>query len=294
MSFFDIFNHPLTHEEIKKYMYQYEVADWELREILALSPHIEQKNEYYFLKGKVENVYLRKKRQESIHKSWKRVFRFVPKLQHFPFVRMAAICNTLAFQTSDHNSDIDLFIVVEKGHLWIARLMITTYFHLFGVRRHGKKVAGRFCLSFFTTTDNLNLQHLAKEPYDIYLAYWIATMVPIFGEQYYEQVLEENRSFLEQYFGEKHVNNNARIRSQGSISHNVQSTQEKIWNSPVGKPIEDFVRNYQRNRAFRKLHNLRPGHSNVVSDHMLKSHDHDKRDFFRDEYERRMKLMGLM
>lgn len=55
-------------------------------------------------------------------------------------------------------------------------------------------MAGNFCLSFFITTDAMNLSKIAIEN-DIYLYYWIYYMKPILVRgDIYEQFLSANHS----------------------------------------------------------------------------------------------------
>jgi hypothetical protein len=95
-----------------------------------------------------------------------------------PGLRMIAICNTISMYCSDSDSDIDLFVVADEKRMWLVRILMTAIFHLLGVRRHGNKVAKRFCLSFFATTKGLDFNSFRLE-HDIYLAYWIYYLKPI-------------------------------------------------------------------------------------------------------------------
>ncbi|MBI4231920.1 hypothetical protein HY605_01695, partial [Candidatus Peregrinibacteria bacterium] len=114
-------------------------------------------------------------------KLWQRVNRYVKFLEWIPFLRMLAVCNNLAFDRVTAGSDIDLFIVAKKGRLFIVRTLVTGVLHVLGVRRHGDKVAGRFCLSFFVDDCALDLKKLAIER-DIYLAFWIFSMKPVIDD----------------------------------------------------------------------------------------------------------------
>ncbi|KKU78406.1 MAG: hypothetical protein UY05_C0060G0001, partial [Candidatus Peregrinibacteria bacterium GW2011_GWA2_47_7] len=91
---------------------------------------------------------------------------------------MVAVTNSLAMGTSHAESDIDLFIVAEAGHLYTVRLFLKIATQIFGVRVHRNYVAGRFCMSFVVTTRALNLgQHIAL-PFDPHLAEFARTMMP--------------------------------------------------------------------------------------------------------------------
>jgi hypothetical protein len=106
-----------------------------------------------------------------------------------PGLRMMALCNSLSMYASDPDSDIDLFIVSNPGRIWLVRGLITGIFHILGVRRHGEKVVGRFCLSFFITTNVLDMSQIALEK-DPYLEAWAYHLMPILdrGDVYSEFV----------------------------------------------------------------------------------------------------------
>src|SRR3989338_8633583 len=61
----------------------------------------------------------------------------------------------------DDDSDIDLFIVARAGRLFIVRSFSILILHVLGVRLHGKKIKGRFCLSFFIDDTALDLSKIA-------------------------------------------------------------------------------------------------------------------------------------
>lgn len=96
-----------------------------------------------------------------------------------PGLRMIAVCNSATFFAADADSDIDLFVITAPRRLWLVRCLLTAFFQVCGVRRHGKKVVGRFCLSFFCTTDAMDFSKIALPDGDPYLEAWIPRMVPV-------------------------------------------------------------------------------------------------------------------
>jgi hypothetical protein len=92
---------------------------------------------------------------------------------------MIAIVNSLSMYATHEDSDIDLLIVTQPGMIWLVRFFATFILWSHGVWRHGEDVAGNFCLSFFITTDALDLSPIAIED-DIYLYYWIYYLKPVF------------------------------------------------------------------------------------------------------------------
>ncbi len=121
-----------------------------------------------------------------------RAQKYIRWISWIPGLQMVAVCNSLSFYAGEKDSDIDLFIVTKPNRMWLARFLITGIFHSLGVRRHGTAIAGRFCLSFFCTTDALDFQKIAIED-DVYLHAWIRHLKPIWTKnQAYEVFLQAN------------------------------------------------------------------------------------------------------
>jgi predicted nucleotidyltransferase len=142
----------------------------------------------------------------------KKAKEIVPWLRFFPGIRAAAVCNSVALGTAEKGSDIDLLIITASGKLWTARIFSTLFFQMIGMRRHRKKIAGRFCLSFFVTKEALCFEKIAIKPKDPYLAFWVSTLVPIFGKESFETILKKNSDF---------------VMENGSISIVFQKTLEQ-------------------------------------------------------------------
>lgn len=197
---------------------------------------------------------------------WRRVYRYLPLLRFVPGLRMVAVCNNLAFGSVHSGSDIDLFVVARKGQLFTVRIFVTFILQLLGVRRHGSKVAGRFCLSFFVDDSALNLEDLAIER-DYYLAFWILTMRPVIDDGVYQEFLREN-AWVGSY-----------VKSGPRSGSYVKF---EPWKWKFFSFFEDWMRNWQLKRAGAKRRRADERASLVVSEHVLKFHNIDRRKFYRD------------
>lgn len=109
---------------------------------------------------------------------FERAQKYIRKLSWIPGIEMIAVVNSLSMFATHEDSDIDLFIVTKPHHIWLVRFLVTLTFFLLGVWRHGRDIAGNFCLSFFVTTEAMNLEKIAIED-DIYLYNWIYYLKPI-------------------------------------------------------------------------------------------------------------------
>ncbi len=212
-------------------------------------------------------------------KLWKRANRYVRILRFIPFIRMVAVCNNLAFSKIDGESDIDLFIVARSGRLFTARILVTLLFQILGVRRHGQKVARRFCLSFFVDDSVLNLSGIAIER-DIYLAFWIASMKPIIDDGVSGEFLAAN-SWVKRYFEDVVVLDRSRVIRGGGV---LRSVFRWILAGRFGDLIEKWMRNWQMKRARAKVKRAGENASLIVEENILKFHNVDRRREYRNQW----------
>ena len=108
-----------------------------------------QKNGFYCLKGRAAIIDQRLANYIYGIKRERRIRRFIGGLRFLPFVRRAALAGSQAQGVQKSDSDIDLLIIVEPEFLWLGRTAVTAYFQILGLRRHGKKIANRFCLNHY-------------------------------------------------------------------------------------------------------------------------------------------------
>jgi hypothetical protein len=274
MAYFDMFDWPLTLEEICRYLLWTNAEVKDVWILLNNDEKIQRHGNLYFFKGRRAIVDVRREREAIASRYWKKVEKFAPLFQMVPFIKMVAICNTLAINNTNQESDIDFFIVAKRGRLFLARTLATVLFALLGIRRHGKKVAGRFCLSFYVTEDNLNLEGIRLGHEDIYLPFWILTMKPLYGEEVYQRVIEENlwirRFFPRQVEVGGLMKKNVFLKGVGRL-------QEMIFNKKLGDKLERWLNENHMKRHQVKLKNLGAESSVVVSERMLKYHNEDKR-----------------
>jgi hypothetical protein len=76
--------------------------------------------------------------------------------------------------------------------IWFVRFFVTLFLWKKSVWRKGKDIRENFCLSFFITTEAMNLSKIAIKN-DIYLYYWIYYLKPIYNKNNtYENFLNAN------------------------------------------------------------------------------------------------------
>jgi len=205
-------------------------------------------------------------------KLWARVERYIPLLNFVPFLRFVGVCNSLSFGITDANSDIDLFIVAKKGRLFFVRTVVTLFFQLLGVRRHGNKVAGRFCLCFFIDDTHLSMKTISFEG-DIYLAFWVRKMIPIFDDGVFKSFFASN-TWIRSYFDDLIVSSSSRnFRKTSFVRHFVTI----IFNGNFGNWLEKILMNWQLRRSKKKMLSVGDSSGLIVEKNILKFHNIDRR-----------------
>lgn len=158
-------------------------------------------------------------------------------LQLSPFLKMVGINGSLARHCITKESDIDFIVISEKGRIWTCRFFVTAIITVLGLKRHGKKVAGRICLNRFITTESLVLF-----PYNEYHAKVYSLTVPTIDQNIYQKFVSEN-CWMTNYTDTKKIN--PMLVKKNIFFKFISKILELILNKNFGSIIEIFLKNYQ-------------------------------------------------
>lgn len=192
LAYYDVLGgYPLTAFEIYKYLGQNIPFD----ELLTALSKFEQKNGFYFLKDS-SIVQDRIERQKIADRKWRKTKRIVYWLQMIPFVKAVGVSGSLAINNTREESDLDLFVVAQKGHIWTARALLITLTQLIGQRRHGRIISDKICLNWFVTDKSLELglKNMSR-------AHFCAQLTPLLSD--FHDFFEANqwvREYLPSFF----------------------------------------------------------------------------------------------
>lgn len=103
--------------------------------------------------------------------------------KNLPRVKEIYLCNSLSFNQLHKESDIDLCIITKEKSLRRARLSSAIVFFLLWLKRNKKNKAKKYCLSFYIDERYTNLYNITLPETDIYLAYWLAHLIPLYQEK---------------------------------------------------------------------------------------------------------------
>ncbi len=288
LAYFDLFEVPLTREELSEYLLFEKAEERALDLYLKDSSVVHKREGFLSFRWNPEFWQEWEEKQARTRSAFKKVARWRWLLQLCPFVKLVAVCNSSTIGDTRENSDIDLFVVAKPGRLFTARLGLTLLTSMFGLRRHGSKVRGRFCLSFYVTEEAMDLSAIALPSYDIYLAFWAHSLEPVAGEYAtYEAFVAHNERWLSSYF---HLTPKRKrhFRARRGFIKFMHGFLELILNFDA---VERWCRSKQWSRALAKFQTLEDKSGTLISDSMLKFHDHDARLEIREEWRKKVEKL---
>ncbi len=235
-----------------------------------------------------EQISRHEERRALFHAKIRKARRVAAWLARQRSVRFVALCNTTAIAHAREDSDLDFFIIVKKGAIWQSRFLSVLPYKLMRKRPgDGKTNSDAVCLSFFVDETALSLEALqlsrGGQKQDPYLRYWLLSLLPLLDDGVSEQFWNEN-----EWLREKH---GLATKWMPHPDFRVQIPKRRI---PHFQFVEDRTRKIQK-RAFPKgiSESINQGSHVIVSDRMLKFHTTDRREQFRENYERICRTISL-
>lgn len=295
LAFFEIFKHPLTNFELYKLLYCKKKID--LPDVIFETKQIKinEASGFFFLPSSLPNLHLeRQNRAISNDRKFVLARRAARLISWAPFIRLAAVCNTLSFDAADQESDIDFFIITRAGRIWFVRFLVSMILSVFNLRRHGYNVTDKICLSFFVSDNGLDLKKIALVPDergnpDIYLIYWMANLIPLINRgKTLEKFLQANSwvfEYLANFDWRESVVNSHEIKCNNLVEC-IRSFFERCLGGMPGDSLEKFLKKIQLFKILRNKQSryFEQGTAVVANDQMLKFHEEDRRDFFRNKW----------
>ena len=124
LAYFDIFNHPLTKQELLS-IEQAKIEETEER----LQEYSDKKlcynsSEYFSISSNIKDLVLQRIEKENRAKLYTKKLPFYANIiKSFPFVKGIAISGSLSKGVMHKDGDIDYFIITSKNRLWICRTL---------------------------------------------------------------------------------------------------------------------------------------------------------------------------
>ncbi len=170
--YFDIFNYPLTAQEIV----QYSSASANFLPTRFLNEMISQKilfrfQDFYSVQNNPELAARRLKGNMLAEQKMETAKFFSRLISSFPFVRAVMLSGSISKGYMDEKSDIDYFIITEENRLWFVRTALALFRRIF-LFNSGKNL----CTNYFIDTQNLEIREK-----NIFTAIELSTLQPMFG-----------------------------------------------------------------------------------------------------------------
>jgi len=186
LAYYDIFNYPLTKEEI--YICSNTNGDtkssvFEELKVLVSSGIVYQSNKFYSIKHVNHLIGKRIEGNKRAIKKMKTAKLFSKFISHFPYVRGVLLSGSISKGYMDEKSDIDYFIITAHNRLWIARIFLVFFKKFFLLNSYKF-----FCINYF-----ISITELEIEEKNIFTAVELATLIPMYGADVYDALYDSNQ-----------------------------------------------------------------------------------------------------
>jgi hypothetical protein len=238
----DLFDYPLTAEEIHRYLIgqsaPLDVVVGALRDDPRLDAWVERTDGWYHLAGRARLVELRHERAEASERLWAVARRYGAIIGRLPFVHLVGVTGALAMDNARPDDDVDLFLLVQPGRLWLCRLLVLAIVRAAALR------GWEICPNYLLVTDRLALSER-----NLYTAHEVVQMVPLHGASWYRAFLEANHwvdAFL------------PNVELIASTSAKPREPSRRFWltrlaAAVLGAPMFDRVERWEMQRKVRRL-----------------------------------------
>ncbi len=191
--YYNIFNYPLKATEVFNFLHRNGVEEQDVKaslEQLTAQKIIFSNGELYSIQRDPSIFSKRIIGNEQAKQSMPLAFKVAQRIGRFPFVRAVMASGSLSKDYMDDDSDLDFFVITAPRRVWITRLLLALYKRLF--LRNTHKL---FCTNYFIDTD-----HLEIEEKNLFTATELATLIPLYGHDFYPLLMDANKHWVKKQF----------------------------------------------------------------------------------------------
>lgn len=228
--YFEIFSYPMTLSEICECTALPGISISATRkelDILVKKGILFHIDGYYLTQNNPSWVARREDGNRRAKKYVNAAFLVAKLMSAFPYVRAVFVSGSLSKQWMSKESDIDYFIITRPGRLWLARTMLALFKKTFLLNSHKY-----FCINYFVDED-----HLEIEEKNQYTATEIVTLLPVYGQQYYDRFMAANQ-WTKAYY----PNYPVRPLDRTPRHHKgvLQNFSETVLNTRLGEWLDNY------------------------------------------------------
>jgi len=263
VAYVDIFDYPLTLPEIHRYLVGFPASSADVERVTGngrlADEHLERQDMFFALPGRGAIIETRRKRARVAGQLWPIALRHGRLIAALPFVRMVAVTGSLAVDNAEANADIDYLVVTEIGRLWLSRAMVIL------VVRHAARRGVKLCPNYFVTE-----RALLFSEHNLYTAWEVAQMVPIFGLETYERMRKLNSWVYDYLPNANGIPRRVEI-PQNSVS-NIMRRARDLTESTLRLQPGGWLEQWEMRRKVRRFSDRSGGAESSFSSDWCKGH----------------------
>jgi hypothetical protein len=264
----DLFDHALTRDELHRYLIGHAASAAAVAAMLdndaELRFRIAETDDRFRLSRRPHLASIRRERAAASAELWPVAKRYGARIGRLPFVRLVGVTGALAMNNARPDDDIDLFILVQPGRLWLCRLLVL------GVVKLAARRGYVLCPNFLLSTD-----HLWLSERNLFTAHEVVQMVPLERNPWYRAFIEAN-GWVADFLPNAFAGQTAETRP-GSVRPMPARLVAGLLSVPVFDPLERWEMRRKVRRLSRRLE--REGGSVAFSEDECRGHfaAHDTR-----------------
>ncbi len=287
LCWFDIFDYPLKRDEVFDYLIIDKKTDYDnflscIESSDYLKKNTKNKEGFICLKERDidELIRYRTEKEKLSDAKIKKAFRFIKFFRFIPYIKFISVCNDLGYRNANYNSDIDLFIITDKGKIWTVRFFVVGILKVLNLRpkfdfKNSKsyKRKDRIDANFFITTDAMDMESLSINFFDIYLFYWVNQMMVAYDRgRYYDEFLNKNL-WTENFLSNIRANK-AKKEHLGSGNVILRFIARFLFSFVSFEALYSYI---QKKIIYKNIRHLKNTEGVIISDNMIKLHFREKR-----------------
>ena len=262
LAYADVFDYPLTGEQLHRYLIGMQVSLDYLHAVLMdgclTASGVSRLSGFYTLVGRESIVETHKQRAEYSARLWIKARFYGNLIARLPFVRMVAVTGALAMNNASPGreitgagprkvmtgaqpgDDIDYLIVTLPGRLWLCRAIVIAQVRLAALR------GDTICPNYF-----LSERATIFPQRTLYTAHELVQMVPLSGLEVYKRIRARNKwaqAFLP----------NAEGQPRGIQSNDNAPDHPRLFSfaeAPAFSPVASRLENWEMARKVRRFQN---------------------------------------
>ena len=226
LSYFDIFKHPLTRDELVRFCALPATGVDAALGALRREGLVHLLDGYYALHPVGALLHRRRENEERAAGRMAKAIRMSHFIGGFPFVRGVMLSGSMSKGVLAADGDIDYFVITAPGRLWVARTLLILYKKLFLLNSRRD-----FCVNYFVDTD-----HLEIEDRNLFTATEVVTLKPTFGEATCEAFFRSNEWAFELF---PNLDRDT-IRTGDPAPPRRKGLGERLLGARLGEHIDDL------------------------------------------------------